>query len=109
MPVLKPNHHATAHDRELMIAIVRSARQYAEQPALRELIEIEPYPGPDCRSEDEMIAAYDSGASCGSHASGRCRLGRDERSLAVPSFRVGGVRGVRCMAPFVMPQLPPHP
>src|SRR3546814_6631039 len=56
MPVLKPNHHATAHDRELMIAIVRSARQYAEQPALRELIEIETYPGPDCRSEDEMIA-----------------------------------------------------
>src|SRR3546814_5393074 len=41
MPVLKPNHHATAHDRELMIAIVRSARQYAAQPALRELIEIE--------------------------------------------------------------------
>src|SRR3546814_2580799 len=59
MPVLKPNHHATAHDRELMIAIVRSARQYAEQPALRELIEIETYPGPDYRSEDEMIAAYD--------------------------------------------------
>src|SRR3546814_4118159 len=106
MPVLKPNHHATAHDRELMIAIVRSARQYAEQPALRELIEIETYPGPDCRSEDEMIAAYDSGGSCGYHAVGSCRMGRDERSVVDPELRVRGVEGLRVMDTSVMPQIP---
>src|SRR3546814_2255837 len=89
-----------------MIAIVRSARQYAEQPALRELIEIETYPGPDCRSEDEMIAAYDSGGSCGYHAVGSCRMGRDERSVVDPELRVRGVEGLRVMDTSVMPQIP---
>src|SRR3546814_20666242 len=79
MPVLKPNHHATAHDRELMIAIVRSARQYAEQPALRDLTEIENYPRPDCRSEDEMIAETDSRGRYGYHTVLSCRMGREQR------------------------------
>src|SRR3546814_16805082 len=89
-----------------MIAIVRSARQYAEQPALRELIEIETYPGPDCRSEYEMIAAYDSGGSCGYHAVGSCRMGPDERAVVDPALRVPGVTGLRVMHTSVMPQFP---
>src|SRR3546814_16302136 len=89
-----------------MIAIVRSARQYAEQPALRELIEIETYPGPDCRSEDEMIAAYDSGGRCGYHAVGSCRLGRAERSVVDPELRVRGVEGLHIMDTSGMPHMP---
>ncbi|WP_028080685.1 GMC family oxidoreductase [Solimonas soli] len=103
---LRPNHHATEHDRELMCALVRSARRYAAQPALREIIEVETYPGPDCESDAEIIDAYDRQGSCGYHAVGSCRMGRDERSVVDPQLRVRGVEGLRVMDTSVMPQIP---
>lgn len=105
-PLLSPNHRSTEHDRELMRAVVHTARQYAAQPALRELVEVEVYPGPQCQSDDEIIAAYDREGSCGYHAVGSCRMGRDERSVVDPELRVRGVEGLRVMDTSVMPQIP---
>jgi len=103
---LRPNHHATEHDRELMCALVRSARAYAAQPALREIIDVETYPGPACTSDADIIDAYDRQGSCGYHAVGSCRMGRDERSVVDPQLRVRGVDGLRVMDTSVMPQIP---
>lgn len=105
-PSLQPNHRATEHDRELMCAVVRVAREYAAQPALRELIDVEVYPGPGCQSDADILDAYDREGSCGYHAVGSCRMGRDEHSVVDPELRVRGVEGLRVIDTSVIPQIP---
>lgn len=106
MPIIRPNYHATAEDRRAMIDLVKVARQYANQKPLRDLIEVETYPGPDVTSDDELIAAYDKLGSCGFHAVGSCRMGSDAESVVDPQLRVRGVDGLRVMDTSIIPQIP---
>lgn len=106
MPVLKPNYRATEEDRRAMIDMVRVARQYADQQPLRDLIEVETYPGPAATSDDDLIAAYDKLGSCGFHAVGSCRMGADAESVVDPQLRVRGVSGLRVMDTSIFPQIP---
>jgi choline dehydrogenase-like flavoprotein len=105
-PVLRPNYRTTAEDRQTMIDVVRTARRYAEQPALRAMIEAETYPGPNCESDDDIIAAYDHLGTCGYHAVGSCRMGSDAESVVDPELRVRGVNGLRVMDTSIIPQIP---
>jgi|TARA_R110001583_G_scaffold83667_1_gene220822 choline dehydrogenase-like flavoprotein len=106
MPVLRPNYHTTEEDCHLMVRTVELAREYAAQPALAEMIEAESYPGPDCRSEADILAAYDKHGSCGYHAVGSCRMGKDEDSVVDPELRVRGVQGLRVVDASIFPQIP---
>jgi len=106
LPVLKPNYYTTAEDRALMIATVALARRYADQPALRQFIEGESYPGPQCLSEAQILDAYDRNGSCGYHAVGSCRMGADAASVVDPQLRVRGVQGLRVMDTSILPQIP---
>lgn len=106
MPSLKPNYRSTEEDRALMIETVNIARRYAAQQPLKELIAEETYPGPQCVSDDDIIAAYDRYGSCGYHAVGSCRMGQDADSVVDPVLRVRGVSGLRVMDTSIMPQIP---
>lgn len=105
-PVLRPNYRSTPEDVETMIAVVRTARQYTNQSPLRELIEVETYPGPQCTSDEQIIAAYDHFGTCGFHAVGSCRMGSDAESVVDPELRVRGVDGLRVMDTSIFPQIP---
>jgi choline dehydrogenase-like flavoprotein len=89
-----------------MIETVNIARRYAAQQPLKELIAEETYPGPQCVSDDDIIAAYDRYGSCGYHAVGSCRMGQDPDSVVDPALRVRGVSGLRVMDTSIMPQIP---
>lgn len=106
LPELHPNYAATPEDRHLMVETLRLAREYAAQPALSALIEAETFPGPACTSEEATLEAYAKYASCGYHAIGTCRAGRDEASVVDPELRVRGVEGLRVVDTSVFPQMP---
>ncbi|MGQ0697067.1 MAG: GMC family oxidoreductase [Panacagrimonas sp.] len=105
-PVLKPNYHSTDEDRRAMVDLVHLARRYADQSPLRELIELETYPGPDCVSEEQIIGAYDRYGTCGFHAVGTCRMGADAHSVVDPELRVRGIEGLRVIDTSIFPQIP---
>lgn len=105
-PILRPNYRSTESDRELMVKTVHLAREYARQPALKQFIEAETYPGNLCASDDDIIAAYDEYGTCGYHAVGSCRMGNDAASVVDPELRVRGVTGLRIMDTSIMPQIP---
>lgn len=96
----------TAQDRREMIDIIRYARRLVQQPPLRDMIEAETLPGPDCQSDDQIMAAYDRFASCGYHTVGTCRMGNDPQSVVDPELRVRGVDGLRVMDTSIMPTIP---
>lgn len=105
-PRLKPNYLATELDRRTAIDLVKTARRYVAQAPLASLIESETYPGPAATSDEAILESYHRHGTCGYHAVGTCRMGRDAGSVVDPELRVRGVQGLRVMDTSVMPQIP---
>ena len=105
-PRLVPNYHANEADRRTAIDCVKVARRYAAQAPLAGMIEAETYPGPAATSDETILDAYRRYGTCGYHAVGTCRMGRDEGSVVDPALRVRGIEGLRVMDTSVMPQIP---
>lgn len=105
-PLLKPNYHANEEDRRTAIELLNVARRYVAQSPLRELIAEETYPGPACTADQDVLDAYAQYGTCGYHAVGTCRMGRDADSVVDPQLRVRGVEGLRVMDTSVFPQIP---
>lgn len=102
----RPNYRATAEDRAAMIGAVRVMRDYARQQPLAGMIAEETMPGPAFASDAEILDAYDRFGSCGYHAVGSCRMGKDADSVVDPALRVRGVSGLRVMDTSIMPVIP---
>lgn len=105
-PVLTPGYHANEDDRRTAIDAVRAARRYVSQAPLRELVEAETFPGPEAISDEQILDAYRRYGTCGFHAVGSCRMGRDAGSVLDPQLRVRGVEGLRVIDTSVFPQIP---
>jgi choline dehydrogenase len=106
LPTLTPNYRSTDIDMQQLVATVRLARRYAEQPALKQWIEVETNPGPQYQTDDEIIESFDRTGTCGYHAIGTCRMGSDPESVVDPQLRVRGVEGLRVMDTSIFPQIP---
>jgi choline dehydrogenase len=106
LPRIRPNFRSTADDRRMMVDLVKAARRFAAQAPLRELVEIETFPGPDQQGDEQLLAAYDRWGTCGYHAVGTCRMGKDDDSVVDPMLRVRGVSRLRVIDTSVMPQIP---
>ena len=83
-----------------------AVRAFVAQPPLAGMIEVETQPGPQYQSDEEIMQAYDTFATCGYHAVGSCRMGADAASVVDPQLRVRGVTGLRVMDTSVMPVVP---
>ncbi|WP_109807695.1 GMC family oxidoreductase [Sphingosinithalassobacter portus] len=105
-PRLKPNHRDTPEDRRAMIDGVRAVRRFVSQPPLDKIVVEETVPGPSFQTDEEIIAAYDTFATCGYHAVGSCRMGKDEASVVDPELKVRGIEGLRIMDTSIMPVVP---
>ena len=101
-----PNYRATPADRQAMVDAVRTVRKWATMPPLDDFIEIETMPGEKFSTDEEILAAYDQFGTCGYHAVGSCRMGRDDRSVVDPRTRVRGVDALRIVDTSIMPVIP---
>lgn len=105
-PVITANAYSTNHDVEEMLEAVKFIRQIAAQEPLRSLIAEELRPGPDCRSDDDLIADFRARSGTVYHPSCTCRMGPDPRESVVdPRLRVHGVEGLRVCDASVFPTL----
>jgi choline dehydrogenase-like flavoprotein len=101
-----PNYRATEADRKAMIGAVRVMRDYARKPPLAGLIAHETMPGAAFQTDAEILKAYDQFGTCGYHAVGSCRMGKDAASVVDPQLRVRGVENLRVMDTSIMPAIP---
>lgn len=103
LPRIQPNYHATEGDRRTMIDVVRYARRFVSQPSLAALISDETRPGPAFVTDEEVLDAYDRFGNGAYHASGTCRMGKDEASVVDPRARVRGVENLRVVDASIFP------
>lgn len=107
MPELQTNYRDTEEDRRAMIGAVRVAREYVKQAPLAQYIEEETMPGPQYDTDEKILEAYDKFGTCGYHAVGSCRMGKDAATSVVdPTLRVRGVEGLRIIDTSIMPAIP---
>jgi choline dehydrogenase len=89
-----------------MLAAVKFLRKIAAQPPLARLIAEELRPGPECRTDDELIADFRARSGTVYHPSCTCRMGPDPATSVVDArLRVHGVDRLRVCDASVFPTL----
>jgi choline dehydrogenase len=103
-PALRFNYLSTAKDRREWVEAIRVARHILGQPAFFPYNAGELSPGPDVRTDEEILAWVGAQGETALHPSCTCRMGVDEMAVVDPSsLRVHGLDGLRVVDASVMP------
>lgn len=103
-PAILCNYLSTQADREWWPRALRITRNLLGQPAFREFDGGETVPGPDIKTDEQLLAWIRREGRTGLHPTSTCRMGTGEMSVVDPaSMRVHGVEGLRVVDASVMP------
>lgn len=105
MPIIDPNYHDTAFDRDMSVQAVRQVREILAQPAIAQHIKRERYPSAEAQSPEAILAYARDFASVDYHPVGTCKMGTDDLSVVDPELKVHGLEGLRVCDNSIMPTL----
>lgn len=103
LPVISANYCELESDKRKMIDIIRFARKLAGQASLSSVMVGETRPGPEYQTDEELLQAHIKFGYGSYHASGTCRMGKDDASVVDPRLRVRGVEGLRVVDTSIFP------
>lgn len=109
-PIINPNWLTHPVDKELVIASIRRERQFLTTPPMQQILAgPEAWPGANVTSDADILAAIQVQAGTFYHASGTCKMGLANDSMAVvdSKARVFGVQNLRVVDLSAVPFLPP--
>ena len=104
-PSMQPLYLSAEVDRRYAVQSIRFARRLAAAAALKPYLTQEYRPGPDVRSDDELLDFARESAQTIFHPAGTCRMGSDAMAVVDPQLRVRGVAGLRVVDCSIMPAL----
>jgi len=104
-PEIRPNYLSDPIDQQVAVAALHWGRKIAAQPALAKWIDHELLPGPDVKTDDDLLAFARMAGSTIYHPVGTCQMGHGPQAVVDPQLRVRGVQGLRVVDASVMPRL----
>ena len=104
-PRIRPNYLAEEIDRTTTVAGMKLAREIAAKPAFARYVKREVDPGPDYRTDDELLACAREIGGTIFHPTGTCRMGVDDGAVVDPRLRVRGIEGLRVADASIMPTI----
>lgn len=107
-PVIQPNYLSDAGDRRVTLGGIRLVRRLLATPELAPFVDRETLPGPDVRSDDELLDyARANGTTC-YHLIGTARMGpaSDPGAVVDDTLQVHGMAGLRVVDASIMPSMP---
>jgi choline dehydrogenase len=105
-PAIKFNFLQTPYDLQALMAGMRLARKFTEQPALAPYVAEELVPGPSVDSDAAFEANIRQTASSNLHPVGTCRMGPEGDTVVDARLRVHGVGRLRVADASIMPTIP---
>jgi choline dehydrogenase len=108
VPRIQPNYLSHETDRKVVVQALRRARAVFATGPMQRVMQAEMLPGPEVRSDDELLDYARQFGVTGYHVSGTCRMGPAGDRLAVvdPQLRVHGLEALRVIDASVMPTIP---
>jgi choline dehydrogenase-like flavoprotein len=102
-PAIRYNYLATENDRRVMVEGLKILRRIAQAAPLAGYIVREEFPGPQARTDAELLEVVRQTGETVFHPTSTCRMGADERSVVDSRLRVRGLAGLRVADASVMP------
>ncbi|HEX8665338.1 MAG TPA: choline dehydrogenase [Beijerinckiaceae bacterium] len=102
-PAIQPRYLSTETDRRTNVEGMKRLRAIMQMPAMRPYVLAEHLPGPEVRTDDEILAYCREVGSTIYHPSCSCRMGTDPRAVVDPRLKVRGLEGLRVVDGAVMP------
>lgn len=105
---VQPNYLLHALDQRVVVRALKLARAVLATQPLADFVDQELLPGPEVRTDDELLDYARRRGSTAYHLVGSCKMGPGSDPMAVvdPQLRVRGVAGLRVVDASVMPQVP---
>ncbi|HDS1809400.1 MULTISPECIES: GMC family oxidoreductase [Pseudomonas] len=106
-PAIQANYLSTETDKRTTVAAVKFARKVAASAPMNSLMKREFKPGPEVRTDDEILEFCRNHASTIFHPAGTAKMGPEDDPLAVVDqrLRVHGLQGIRVVDCSIMPTL----
>ncbi|MCB8883716.1 GMC family oxidoreductase N-terminal domain-containing protein [Acidisoma cellulosilytica] len=94
-------------DLTTMVEGIRIQRRIARTAPLADVLDGEMSPGAECQTHEEIADFIRGHCQTIYHASGTCRMGKDDRAVVDPTtFKVKGVEGLHVVDASVFPTVP---
>jgi choline dehydrogenase len=104
-PAIRFNFLSAPVDIELTVKAVRIAQSIMRAPAMAPLKLTEQAPGPERRSDADIVDWVKATAETTYHPVGTCKMGIDPMAVVDPKLRVHGLQGLRVADASIMPTL----
>ncbi len=106
-PIIQPNYLDLESDRRVLLAAMKLARRLLKSRPLEPFYEREDFPGPDVKTDEELLEAARQRGTTTFHPSGTCRMGPASDPVAVVDdrLRVHGLEGLRVIDASIMPTM----
>ena len=104
-PEITANYLSTEHDKQVLLAGIRTLRRIYDSEPMRAHRRGELRPGPDAQSDDELLAVAGRQGTTGYHPVGTCRMGADADAVVDPDLKLRGLSGLSVIDASVMPKL----
>ena len=104
-PAIQPRYLSAAKDRDTIVAGLHALRRIFEAGPLKRYVVQEVEPGPQCRSDDEMLEHVRRRGSTVYHPTSTCRMGSDANAVVDARLRLRGFAGLRVVDASVMPSV----
>jgi choline dehydrogenase len=104
-PVIRANYLDTERDRTAIVTAVRRVRDIFQAHALDKYRGEEFRPGPQVRSDEQILDFVRAEAESVYHPVGTCKMGSDAMAVVDERLRVHGIKRLRVADASIMPRL----
>jgi choline dehydrogenase len=104
-PKIHANYLDAEWDRQAAVGGLRMMRRIFAADPLKARILGEVVPGPDCRTDDEILDYVRQSAQSQHHWVGTCKMGGDTMAVVDERLRVRGIAGLRVADASIMPTI----
>jgi len=102
-PAMIPNYLSARTDQRTIVDGLKLGRRLLESSHMRAYIASEYVPGPDVRSDEQLLDYARNNGGTVFHPTSTCKMGTDPMAVVDPALRVHGIEGLRVIDASVMP------
>jgi choline dehydrogenase len=102
-PAMQPNYLSTQGDRDTVVAGLKVARKVFSMPAMKRLVTEEFMPGPDAKTDEDLLNHVRATSGTTYHQTSTCMMGPGPKAVVDIDLKVKGMEGLRVVDASVMP------